>query len=86
METGVHTYRARCQWSGSTGRGYQHYHREHAATADPASDSLTLSADPASRGRPDHLNPEQLVVMAASSCQLLSFLAVAARAGTDVLA
>ncbi len=87
METGVHTYRARCQWSGSTGRGDQHYYQEHAATAEPASDSLTLPADPAFRGRPDHLNPEQLVVMAASSsCQLLSFFAVAARAGIDVLA
>jgi organic hydroperoxide reductase OsmC/OhrA len=31
------------------------------------------------------MNPEQLVVMAASSCQLLSFLAVAARAGVDVV-
>jgi organic hydroperoxide reductase OsmC/OhrA len=30
------------------------------------------------------LNPEQLVVLAAASCQLLSFLAVAARARIDV--
>ncbi len=86
MEARLHTYRARCQWTGSTGRGYQHYRREHTATADPAQDSLVLSADPAFLGRPEHLNPEQLVVVAASSCQLLSFLAVAARAGVDVLA
>lgn len=82
----VHTYRVHCQWSGSTGRGYQHYRREHTATADSAQDSLVLSADPAFRGQPEHLNPEQLLVMAAASCQLLSFLAVAARAGVDVLA
>jgi organic hydroperoxide reductase OsmC/OhrA len=82
----AHTYRARCQWSGSTGHGYQQYRREHAATADPAQDSLVLSADPAFLGQADRLNPEQLLVMAASSCQLLSFLAVAARAGVDVLA
>lgn len=44
-----------------------------------------LSADPAFLGRPECLNPEQLVVMAAASCQLLSFLAVAARARVDVL-
>lgn len=31
------------------------------------------------------MNPEQLVVLAASSCQLLSFLAVAAQAGVNVL-
>lgn len=86
METALHTYRAHCRWSGSTGRGYQHYRREHTATADPAQDRLVLSADPAFLGRPDHLNPEQLLVMAASSCQLLSFLAVAARAGVAVLA
>ena len=37
--------------------------------------------------RPSLLNPEQLLVMAAaSSCQLLSFLAVAARARVDVVA
>jgi len=34
----------------------------------------------------DRLNPEQLLLAAAVSCQLLSFLAVAARARIDVLA
>jgi organic hydroperoxide reductase OsmC/OhrA len=43
-----------------------------------------LSSDPAFRGDPAQLNPEQLVVLAAASCQLLSFLAVAARARLDV--
>ncbi len=81
-----HTYEARCSWSGSTGDGYQHYQRAHAASAPPARDSLVLSADPAFLGQPEHLNPEQLVVLAAASCQLLSFLAVAARARVDVLA
>lgn len=31
------------------------------------------------------MNPEQLLVLAAASCQLLSFLAVAARARLDVV-
>lgn len=35
--------------------------------------------------QPEWLNPEQLLFMAAASCQLLSFLAVAGRAGIDVL-
>jgi organic hydroperoxide reductase OsmC/OhrA len=40
---------------------------------------------PGLRGDPALLNPEQLLVMAAASCQLLSFLAVAARARIDVV-
>jgi organic hydroperoxide reductase OsmC/OhrA len=48
-------------------------------------EGLDLSADPHFRGDPDLPNPEQLLVLAASSCQLLSFLAVAARAGVDVV-
>jgi organic hydroperoxide reductase OsmC/OhrA len=80
-----HTYQVRCTWQGSTAVGYREYQREHVVTAPPARDSLTLSADPAFLGQVERLNPEQLVVMAAASCQLLSFLAVAARAHIDVL-
>ena len=82
----VHRYAARCHWSGSTGAGYEVYDRTHAAEAPPTLAELHLSADPAFRGNPELLNPEQLVVLAAASCQLLSFLAVAARARVDVLA
>ncbi|MCM0674514.1 OsmC family protein [Micromonospora phytophila] len=46
---------------------------------------IPLSADPKFLGDPARVNPEQLLVMAVSSCQLLSFLAVAARQGVDVL-
>jgi organic hydroperoxide reductase OsmC/OhrA len=53
--------------------------------APPAPHTLELSSDPAFRGDPALLNPEQLLVMAAASCQLLSFLAVAARARIDVV-
>jgi organic hydroperoxide reductase OsmC/OhrA len=81
---GMHHYRASCSWSGSTGAGYANYDRSHQAGAEPARAALSLSADPAFRGDPALLNPEQLVVIAAASCQLLSFLAVAARAGLDV--
>jgi organic hydroperoxide reductase OsmC/OhrA len=81
----THHYGVTCRWSGSTGGGYEAYAREHLAAAPPADAALTLSSDPAFRGDPRHLNPEQLVVLAASSCQLLSFLAVAARARLDVV-
>ena len=50
-----------------------------------AETDLRLSSDPSFRGDPALVNPEQLVVLAASSCQLLSFLAVAARARVDVV-
>lgn len=82
---GLHRYGVHCHWTGSTGVGYEAVSREHAAGAPPAAQELRLSADPSFRGDPDLLNPEQLVVLAAASCQLLSFLAVAARARVDVL-
>lgn len=83
-DTARHTYTVTCAWSGSTGVGYERYSREHVGEAPPAATAVRLSADPAFRGDPDQLNPEQLLVLAAASCQLLSFLAVAARARIDV--
>jgi organic hydroperoxide reductase OsmC/OhrA len=55
------------------------------ASAPAAQSELQLSADRAFRGDAGLWNPEQLLVLAASSCQLLSFLALAARARIDVL-
>lgn len=81
-----HPYLTRLRWAGSTGSGVRSYSRDHVAAAPPATPVVALSADPAFRGDPDRLNPEQLVVMAASSCQMLSFLGAAARAGINVLA
>lgn len=82
----VHRYEVRCDWAGSTGVGYDAYDRTHAATVPPALDALPMSGDPAFLGDARLVNPEQLLVLAASSCQLLSFLAVAARARIDVVA
>jgi organic hydroperoxide reductase OsmC/OhrA len=82
----VHRYQARCAWRGSTADGYLAYDRAHDAVSAPADQRLRLSADPAFRGDPALLNPEQLVVLAAASCQLLSFLASAALSGVDVRA
>lgn len=80
----THTYSTHLAWSGSTGAGYHAYPRRHRALAPPAAE-IPLSADPRFRGDAELVNPEQLLVMAASSCQLLSFLAVAARDGVDVV-
>jgi organic hydroperoxide reductase OsmC/OhrA len=80
-----HVYEVWCSWSGSTGVGYDGYRRDHEVSAPPADGRLMLSSDPAFRGDPTRWNPEQLLVGAAASCQLLSFLAVAARARLDVV-
>jgi organic hydroperoxide reductase OsmC/OhrA len=82
----THTYRATLTWEGTTAAGYDHYDRTHRVTVPPAPDALMLSSDPAFRGDPEKANPEQLLLAAASSCQLLSFLARAARSRIDVLA
>ena len=81
----MHRYTVSSRWRGSTGAGYDAYDRSHEAEAMPAEATLALSSDRAFRGDATLLNPEQLLVMAASSCQLLSFLAVAARARIDVI-
>lgn len=80
----AHEYRTSLTWAGSTAGGIRDYERAHDVRAEPAQAGLRLSADPTFRGDAGLLNPEQLLVAAASSCQLLSFLAVAARAGVDV--
>ena len=81
----MHEYRTTCRWQGSTAVGYDAYDRTHSGATDPPTTVLALSSDPAFGGNPQLLDPEQLFVLAASSCQLLSFLAVAARARIDVL-
>ena len=83
--SGVHTYLTTLEWTGSTGVGYDDYERAHSVRAGDPGVELRLSSDPAFLGDPALLNPEQLLVAAASSCQLLSFLAGAARARIDVL-
>ncbi|WP_127794842.1 OsmC family protein [Agromyces sp. LHK192] len=90
--THAHAYRTRLDWTGTTGAGYRGYSRAHRVEALVADDGprtgpqpLDLSADPAFRGDPERLNPEQLLLAAASSCQLLSFLALAARRHVDVV-
>lgn len=80
MET--HSFTTALTWSGSTAVGYDTYSREHELTM--SSYDITASSDAAFGGDAQLPNPEQLLVAAASSCQMLSFLAVAARARVDV--
>src|SRR4051794_36648973 len=82
----THTYRATLAWEGSTADGYDHYDRAHRVTVPPAHAALDLSSDPTFKGDPEKPNPEQLLLAAASSCQLLSSLARAPRSRIEVLA
>jgi len=79
-----HLYEAELRWSGSTALGWERYDRAHSGTAPPAEQELTLTTGEA-KGDPRQLNPEQLLVMAASSCQLLWFLHLASKARIDVV-
>jgi organic hydroperoxide reductase OsmC/OhrA len=80
----TNTYETRVHWTGSTGVGWEHYDRTHVATASPAEQEVRITTGE-SKGDPAVLNPEQLVVMAASSCQMLMFLHLAAKARIDVV-
>lgn len=78
-----HFFMTSLSWTGSTGVGYDVYAREH--ELGMADGTVTVSSAAAFLGDSARPNPEQLLVAAASSCQLLSFLAVAARARLDVV-
>lgn len=80
----THRYETRLRWTGSTALGWEGYDRTHSATAPPAEHEVRLTTGE-SKGDPAILNPEQLLVMAASSCQMLSFLHIAAKARLDVV-
>ena len=82
----THSYQSRLSWQGSTALGYDSYERTHRMSVPPAGVELVMSSDVAFNGNPQLPNPEQLLLASASSCQLLSFLAVAARSRIDVLA
>ena len=82
---GTQRYETRLSWEGSTGLGWDHYDRAHVATAPPAEQEIRITTGE-SHGDPSILNPEQLLVMSASSCQMMSFLHLAAKARIDVVA
>lgn len=78
----THEYPVSLSWAGSTAN-YDNYSRNHEVQIGEA--GFRLSADPAFKGDPSLANPENLLVAAASSCQMLSFLAVSARSGVEVI-
>jgi organic hydroperoxide reductase OsmC/OhrA len=78
------TYETRVHWTGSTGLGWEHYDRTHLATAPGVEQEVRVTTGE-SKGDPAILNPELLLLMAASSCQMLWFLHLAAKARIDVV-
>ncbi len=76
-------FSARTSWSGSTGQGWAHYDRAHKAFVSEQTVALTTAEE---KGDPRLANPELLLLAAASSCQMLWFLHLAAKARIDVVA
>lgn len=81
-----HHYALDVLWTGNAGTGtsgYRDYSREQLIVVD-GKPTLSASADPAFFGDPALHNPEELLLAALSTCHLLSYLALAARAGVTV--
>jgi organic hydroperoxide reductase OsmC/OhrA len=88
MNVRPHRYAARVRWCGDAGdpvMSYQAYSRSYTVES-AGKPTLTGSADAHFRGDSSRYNPEDMLVIALSSCHLLSYLAECARAGIVVTA
>lgn len=83
-----HPFAARIRWTGNRGSGtsgYRAYGRDWVMET-PGQAVLSCSNDPKLGGDPARPNPEQLLLAALSSCHMLWYLHLAARAGITVTA
>jgi organic hydroperoxide reductase OsmC/OhrA len=83
-----HHFAARLIWTGAARgptRDYDAYSRDYRIEVEGKL-PLEGSSDPAFRGDAGRHNPEDLLVMALSACHMLSYLALCARAGIEVVA
>lgn len=83
-----HIYSCSVTWTGNTGSGtsrYNSYSRDY-IVASSGKPQIAGSSDPAFRGDPKRYNPEDLLVVALSSCHMLSYLHLAAVGGVIVTA
>jgi organic hydroperoxide reductase OsmC/OhrA len=88
MSHDAHHYSTVLTWTGNRGHGtarYEDYGREFTVSVD-GKGTLQGSADPAFRGDASLHNPEDLLLVAISSCHMLSYLALCARHRISVLA
>jgi organic hydroperoxide reductase OsmC/OhrA len=84
----IHSYSAKITWTGAAQgptASYQSYSREYLVEI-PGKPALRGSADATFRGDPALHNPEDLLVVALSTCHMLSYFAECARAGIKVVA
>lgn len=82
-----HDYSANVRWTGARSgptTSYQSYSREYEYQCGDKP-SVRGSADPHFRGDPKLYNPEEMLVIALSTCHLLSYLADCAMAGVQVV-
>lgn len=83
----THRYSTEIRWAGRTADeawSYASYSRAYTMRVTGKQD-LPGSADPMFRGDPGLHNPEDLFVAAISACHMLSYLALCARRGVEVL-
>ena len=83
-----HHYAARLVWTGADRgplRDYQSYSRDYRVEVE-GKPPLTGSADPTFLGDAGKHNPEDLLVASLAACHMLSYLALCARAGIEVVA
>jgi len=83
----VHHYAAATKWVGRDGSepwGYSSYRRSYTVSVEGKPD-LPGSATSAFHGDPGKHNPEDLFLAAISGCHMLSYLALCARRGVEVL-
>ena len=83
-----HEYKSRLVWDGNRGDGtssYAAYGRDYRIVIDGKQD-LSGTANPAFRGDAAKHDPEDLFLAAIVSCHMLSYLALCARAGINVVA
>jgi len=82
----AHQYALHLVWTGNKGEGtstYRSYHRSYTISVKNKPDFFG-SSDPMFRGDASKYNPEDLLVMALSSCHVLSYLHLCADNGIVV--
>src|SRR5690606_235311 len=87
MTRDIHEYSARLIWDGNTGTGtatYANYGRQYRFLVE-GKPTIEGTADPRFRGDPGKHNPEEHFLAAISGCHMLSYLALCARSGIQVL-
>ena len=83
-----HRYHAKVEWTGNHGTGtdgYRNYGREHVIRIEGKPD-IAGSSDPMFRGDASKHNPEDMLVIALSTCHMLAYLHVVTLAGVVVKA